>query len=342
MFGRKKKKKEREREQLFKREAYIPKSKLNKKERTVPSALGRKKNQENQSSRRGLGRLLVVTVLWICFLGEILYVVLFANFFIINNFDIHKENNGDHIQEDHIRGYMEESVSGKWYGVVPKNNLLLLPAAYHEKNLLARYPKIATVRISKQFPNTLKIEVTEKPFQVLWCRKEECFLVNKEGVATDANIFFQYPEEQGTVVRIQDMAEVPVQPGSRVMVPGDWQFVEALTTDFTLRTGLQLNGALERPSIYAEELRVRTDKNFSIFFNTRLPVTESLNTLMLILDREIPESEWEKIDYIDLRTENRIYYTRKDRAPEKTEEQKKREEEEERKQKEEEEKNTQS
>ena len=61
---------------------------------------------------------------------------------------------------------------------------------------------------------------------------------------------------------------------------------------------------------------------------------------MLVLQKEIPESEWDKIDYIDLRTENRVYYTRKDRAPEKTEEQIKREEEEEKK-REEEQKKTQ-
>jgi hypothetical protein len=60
---------------------------------------------------------------------------------------------------------------------------------------------------------------------------------------------------------------------------------------------------------------------------------------MLVLEKEIPDNEWDKIDYIDLRTENRVYYTRKDRAPEKTEAQKVREEEEEKKRKEEEEKN---
>jgi hypothetical protein len=59
---------------------------------------------------------------------------------------------------------------------------------------------------------------------------------------------------------------------------------------------------------------------------------------MLILQKEIPEGEWDKIDYVDLRTENRVYYTRKDRAPEKTEAQIQREEEAEKKRKEEEEK----
>lgn len=336
MFGNKKRKKGSEQERLFKREAYIPKSKLQKKERTVPiSSPGRRRQEENVRHTGGFVRTLVVSTLWVLFFGEVIFVLFFANFFVISTYDIQKENNGDSVKNEEIKKQIEDSITGKWYGLIPKNNLLLLQTHTKEQALLTRYPKLASVTITKQFPHTLKIEAREKLFQVLWCSKDDCFLVNEEGAAEAATIFFEHPDEQGTVIRIQDIGEEPVQLGQRVMENEERRFAETFSKDFALRTGLAIEGSLERPSRYAKELRVHTNKGFTLFFNTRLPVDESLNTLMLILENEIPEEEWNQVDYIDLRTENRIYYTRKDRVPEKTEEQKKREEEKQKKKEEE-------
>ena len=193
--------------------------------------------------------------------------------------------------------------------------------------------------ITKQPPHTLRLRVTEKSYQVLWCSKESCFLVGADGRTQDAGIFFQYPQEQGQVVRIQDTSEEAVGVGNEVVRKDEQAFIHALVSDFTLRTGLEIVGAWEQPGSQSEEMRIRTSKGFVIFFSTEIPVSESLNTLMLLLQKEVPENEWDRIQYVDLRTENRIYYTRHDRVPEKTEAQKEREEEEEKKRKEEEKKN---
>lgn len=334
LFKRKKKKKNETKEYLFKKEAYIPKKKLQKKERTVPVHPG-KKGGEERDSGKGLGRKFLVLTLWILFWGEVVYVVFFAGFFMVNTIEIQRVGGTVHLQDEPLKNFLQEHWQGKWYGFVPKNNLLFIHSHVQEDRLLDRYPKLEKVEVHKRFPDTVKVVITEKPYQLVWCRHEECFLVNKEGKAEDARIFFQYPEEQGQVVRIQDTAEVPVHVGMYVLQPEDQQFVHDLITDFTLRTGLKIEGNLERPNVYSREMKVRTNKGFSIFFATALPVAQSLNHLMLVLQKEIPEDEWDKIDYVDLRTEKRVYYTRKDRAPEKTEEQIKREEEEEKKRKEE-------
>lgn len=337
MFGRKKTKKGEGREHLFKREAYIPKKRIQKVGRAVPTERGRK--GEMQPTTKGIGRKILVGILWLSFIGEVGYVLFFAGFFTITKVEVQRENGESYIGENQIREFLEDSWQGKWFGFMPKNNLIFIHPDSLERRLEERYPKLAAVGIEKHFPESLMVHVTEKPYQVLWCSRENCFLINREGQAQDASIFFQYPEEQGTFVRIQDTAEAPIEIHKQVLAPEDQQFIHDLISDFSLRTGLTIAGSLERPNLYAKEIRVRTNKDFTIFFNTRFPVTESLNTLMLVLEKEIPEGEWDKLEYIDLRTENRVYYTRKDRAPEKTEAQKTREEEEEKKRKEEEEKN---
>lgn len=337
MFARKKTKKNEGREQLFKRETYIPKKKLNKKDRTIPLPGGRKRKNEEGQPGKSIFRSIVVIVLWLSFIGEVLYVLFFAGFFTITTLTLTREGEEAHLKEEALKEYIASAWQGNFFMIVPKNNLLLLYPAREERKLLQRFPKLAEAHVERHFPNSLEVRVVEKPYQLVWCRKQDCFLVNENGLTEDASIFFQYPEEQGKVMRIEDRAEAPVESGTQVLNKAERQFVHDLTTDFPLRTGLTIEGALERPSIQAKEIRLKTNKGFTIFFNTELPVQDSLNTLMLVLTKEIPENEWDKIDYIDLRTENRVYYTRKDRVPEKTEAQKKREEEQEQKRKEEEE-----
>jgi cell division septal protein FtsQ len=340
MFGRKKTKKGEGKEHLFKREAYIPKKRIQKVGRVVPTERGRK--SEPVRPEKSVGRKVLVAMLWLSFIGEVGYVLLFAGFFTITKVEVQRENGESLIGEEQVREFLEGSWQGKWLTLIPKDNLIFIQADSLEKRLAARYPKLEAVQMEKHFPGTLSVRIVEKPYQIVWCSRENCFLVNSEGRAQDAALFFQYPEEQGTSVRIQDTAEAPLEIQKQVLASEDQQFIHDLVSDFSLRTSLSIEGSLERPNLYAKEIRVRTNKGFVIFFNTRLPVSQSLNTLMLVLEKEIPDNDWDKIDYIDLRTENRVYYTRKDRVPEKTEAQKLREEEEEKKRKEEEEKNKSS
>lgn len=341
MFGFKKKKKTEVREQVFKKAAYIPKKRLNKKERTL-QPVGKKGRLASGIKSKGKGRKILVFILWTLFVGEIIYVLLFAHFFTIESLEIQREGGTEELSLQTIHEYTEQFWQGNWLGVLSKNNLLLLRSQALEHRIKERFPKLSEVEVRRQFPQKLQIVLTEKPYQTLLCRGANCVLVDASGKAEGASVFFQYPEEQGKVVRIEDTLQEPLEAGKEVIHPTDRLFLQDLVADFTLRTELKIEGSVERPNPYAREMRIRTNKDFVLFFNTELPVSQSLNSLMLFLEKEVPESEWEKIDYIDLRTENRIYYTRKDRAPEKTEEQKKREEEkqkeEEQKRKEEEEK----
>lgn len=326
MFGRKKKKKREEKEPIFKREVYIPKKRLDKRERTVTGTSGKNNRSGGVGNKNGKGRKAIIFFLWIFFLGEIVYVLLFANFFTIQSLRIERERASAELSDEQIQEYTELSWQGQWLGFIPKNNLLLLRPDAETKRLQERFPRFDSVRVERSFPENLTVFISEKPFQILWCKNDDCFLVDNEGKTASSEIFFRHSEEQGKIVRIQDTAQIPVSLGTTVLRPEDQQFIKDIMTDFSLRTELQIEGSIERPNLYAREMRIRTDKGFIIFFNTELPVSQSLNSLMLVLQNEIPTGEWDKIDYIDLRTENRVYYTRKDRAPEKTEAQKLREE----------------
>ena len=104
MFRKKKEAQKKEkREAAFKREAYIPKSKLQKKERTVPGQRGKV-----EQPPKGTGRKVLVVALWLCFFGEVVYVLLFAGFFALTNIEIEKEG-GETLSSATLQGALAAS-----------------------------------------------------------------------------------------------------------------------------------------------------------------------------------------------------------------------------------------
>lgn len=328
------KKKKEKKSGVFRQEAYIPKKRLQKKERSLSGY-----HQGKSLPNKGRGRKVLILLLWLLFLAEMFYILFFSNFFAVQAITIQRESEEGQISDDALKNFLRTSWQGEWMPKAAKNNLLLLFPQNITNDIKHRFPKIATIEVVRKFPDTLSLSLAEKPYQVLWCKKENCFLIDDQGRLQDATIFFQHPDEQGPAIRIQDRAEKEVNIGSYVLDETEREFVNALHEKYALRTGFQNFSVLEKPYLQASEFHLKTEKDFTLYFDSRLPVDGVLNNLMLLLEKEIPEDEWNKIDYIDLRTENRIYYTREDRAPEKTEEQKKREEEEEKKREEEENKN---
>ena len=65
-------------------------------------------------------------------------------------------------------------------------------------------------------------------------------------------------------------------------------------------------------SRFADELRVKTKGGWQIYFGTRIPLEASLEALQLLFEKELPEERHGDLEYIDLRTENRVFYRYKE------------------------------
>jgi cell division septal protein FtsQ len=293
----------------FERQMYIPKKTLQKKERLVPVKIGKTRTPVQGTTswiRKG-----IIIFLWSIFIGEVVYIVFFARFFIPHTINITTVP-----PELAVESFIQEQFTGKYGEIIPKNNLLLLSPQELEQRLRERFPRFEEVSVKKILPETILVDVQLLPYQILWCKGQQCLLLTKEGTLTNADIFFQYPQEQGVVEKIRDESGRELSPQSKVLTQEEVNFVEAVIRDFNSRTGLEKEGDFVRPSIYTQEIRIHTTKGFWVYLSTQQDLGQTLDNLVLFLQKEVPAEEWGQLDYVDLRTENRVYYTRKDRQPE--------------------------
>lgn len=302
----------------FQKEMYIPKKTLQKKGRsTIPPARGEK---VIALPRRSPWRSVLVFFLWLCFLAEGIYLIFFLGFFRITSVQFIHEGA---ISEQSVEEFVRSSYQGKFFDAVDKDNVWFVNTNKLSENILERYPKLKSVNVAVKFPGTIHITLVEKPYQLVWCTGADCFLLSEDGAMGDASVFFERKEEQGKYFTVRDESTQGAGVNDRLLDKDEVAFIGKVVEDFTLRTGLEIDEELVRPSRYAREVRLHTKKGFWVYINTGDRLDEALNNMMLLLQRQVPENEWEQLDYLDLRTEDRIYYTRKDRKPELTEEEKK-------------------
>jgi hypothetical protein len=300
----------------FEKQMYIPKKTLQKKERTVPGVLGRSSGEKNQKVswwRRGF-----IIFLWLLFVCELVYILLFTKFFIPVTVLVAAAP-----PELAVEQFVREHFEGKYFEVVPKANLLIISTQKLEHLLAARYPRLKNIRVEKKLPETILVYTEVLPYQFLWCKQEECLLLTEEGLLKNADAFFKYRDEQGSVYTVRDESNRTLTLDHRVFTKEEVNFLKEVIRDFESRTGLKREGDFVVPSLYTKELRIHTEEGFWVYFSTQQDLQKTMSNLVLFLEKEIPKEERGQLEYIDLRTENRVYYTRKDRQPENPKEEEK-------------------
>jgi len=194
---------------------------------------------------------------------------------------------------------------------------LFFPKKRIENILTDKFKKIRTANAEKKFPDTISISIDERKALLVWCSGENCFLIDENGVAYN-NADFNSPElAQNNLIKIDDTSAQNLAIGENVINSAYEQY--ALSIEDALRkTDFNVEGYYT-PSRVAEEIDVRTKQGTEIYLSTQFSLESAVRTLSIVLEKEIPKDQREKLAYIDLRSENKAFYKFKGEEKEKTE-----------------------
>ncbi len=239
----------------FQKEMYIPKKTLQKKGRsTIPPARGEK---VVVLPRRSPWRRALVFFLWLCFVAEGIYLIFFLGFFRITSVQFEHEGA---ISEQSVEEFVRSSYQGKFFNAIDKDNVWFVNTNKLSENILERYPKLKSVNTAVEFPGALHITLVEKPYQLVWCTGADCFLLSEDGTLRDASVFFERKDEQGRYFTLRDDSAQGASVNEILLSKEEVAFIGKVVEDFTLRTGLEIDDELVRPSRYAREVRLHTKK----------------------------------------------------------------------------------
>ena len=275
------------------------------------------KNKSKNKKKLSLKKYFFIGLFFCLFIG-LAYFIIWSPYFLIENIKIEG-------QTKHLQG-IKEIVTEKAY----EKNIFLAPINQIREDVLEKYSDIKDVKITRQLPNILNIQVQQRKNIGIWCQIQEeekqeeleqatsteevieevieivrerkinqCFYFDPEGI-----IFQEAPLMSGSLILNVYEDEKPIEIRDQVMSEDLVKFI------LDVKKGLSemsLSEAEDFEIVYLEDLRVTTVQGWQIYFNPTESVGSQLEALKVVIEKEAKES-LDSIKYFDLRIEGRIYY----------------------------------
>ncbi|MFH1552010.1 MAG: FtsQ-type POTRA domain-containing protein [bacterium] len=245
-------------------------------------------------------KFFLAIVLLVFLAGGIIYS-LYLDYFRIKNINIE----GNYIlNKQEIEENIKNSISGKLFYVLPKNNILIISTEEINNNLAENFLRIKNLEVAKNFPDSLDIKISERKTYGLFCKENGCFFLDKNGyvfsksIFVSGDIFIKFLDERENnnitfktyLLDINEFAQIR-------------DFIDGLKTESVMisQVVFKKDGLFE----------FQTEEGWYILLSERSDYKLSLDNLKIALINQIKEKRPE-LEYIDLRLENKVFYKFKD------------------------------
>lgn len=265
-----------------------------------------RKSEETPGQRVSLW-LLGYVFLWMMFFGMLLYVLFFSPFLRIDRKDIVQTTS---VSESDISARVDEFLFGNMFGIIPRNTLIIVFVRRHalERSLTMQFPVFRSVRVSVLFPDTISLSFEERERVLVLCSGGPCFSVDERGFVYEGTPNLNESQDPNDRLVVIDQSGKPVSFQDPVFSEMFLDVFPVFRRRLFEELDLVTSRITETPSRLSDEVSFRTNEGWILRVSAAVPPERSLLALRLLFAKTLSESERKNLEYIDLRTENRIFY----------------------------------
>jgi cell division septal protein FtsQ len=271
-------------------------------------ATGEVKNKVENQNPKFFSRF-VFFLLAMVFLGVLAYVFLFSNFLEINKISI---TGIEELNYNDVLDYTESLYGGKILKIIPRNNFIFISTGKIESKLYDHFKKIGQVEVKKVFPNTLDINLIERKSILLWCSAGPCYFIDENGIAYQGADMDSDEVKGQNLVELSDQSGTPVTIGEKIFDPQSVVLISGIKDKIKSETDIDVTDQFETTSKMAEDFQAQTSDGTALIFSLTDDVDQQISNLKTFLEKEIEIDEIGKLEYIDLRAQDKVYYKIKD------------------------------
>ncbi len=216
------------------------------------------------------------------------------------------------LNQTQFQAEISNLLRGKFFRIIPYDNIFILPKKKISANLLQKFPLIKNVSLKNNFSRQLVVVVDERKPEALWCLSsisastspaapisDSCAFIDERGF-----IFQQAPTFSGVIFpKFFDERQQPADIGKE-MIP-DAEFQKLLSfSELLLKKDINVIKIILKDD---ETYEVYLKEGWYILLNSKNEPNPTFNNLELILDATIKEKR-PQLEYIDLRFGNKVFY----------------------------------
>lgn len=194
---------------------------------------------------------------------------------------------------------------GKSFLVFPRNNIFILPKQAIINNLSNKFPRISEAYLNKDFPSSLSVVIKERKQAAILCALEDCFFIDENGF-----VFERAPYFSGDVyLKFLDEREETRNLAS------NWKQGFQLISEDQFKKLIDFRDLISRENIKVSEIILKKEGIYEmdisegghILLNEQNDAKISFENLKITLDSKI-QNDRQKLEYIDLRFGNKVFY----------------------------------
>ncbi|MDP2967013.1 MAG: FtsQ-type POTRA domain-containing protein [bacterium] len=254
-------------------------------------------------------RFFWLAILILFFFSSFFYFLFFTEFFQVKKINI---VGLEQVPEEQLNLSIKDKLETKIL-FFPTRNIFLVDLNKIKEDILKKFHRIAKIEISRNFPDSLNVLVTERKIIATFCQEGEedksssspsafareanCFAVDEEGI-----IFEEKPIDRIIQPLIKALISADeISLGKKVIEKED--LISILEINSQLKEDLNI---LVKEFIISskEKLIVLTSEGWELYFNLRSDVKWQLAKLKALLEEKIPEEQRKDLEYIELRFGN--------------------------------------
>jgi len=231
-------------------------------------------------------------------------IFLFSPFFRIGEIKIEGLSTGN---QNDLLASAREFLSGSKFIVLPSDHILFFYAFKNQllNDFKSRFPQLASIQTSLDFPSSLVVHVRTREPVARWCilgeYEEYCLKVDSEGVVLGESVV----SGSGELIIIRALTPVVPLSSEQVELGKITTFLIRLAEELK-KDGIYINEFFEGKSYY-EGFRAKSSAGWDLIFLPEGNVFDISRNILLLFQKELKGKE-SRIEYIDARLVNRIFY----------------------------------
>lgn len=168
------------------------------------------------------------------------------------------------------------------------------------KEVLKKYPEIEKIKIEKEFPRLLIINIKERKPLGLFCQQKECFLIDKNGIIFKK---FEKTSKNQIIIRFLNSLNLDKILGKQII---NKKIIDRI---LIIKNNLKDNFQIKIKEVFISlpKLEIKTGENWFIYLKLNSNFDLQMTKLNLLLKDEISSQDRKNLEYIDLRF-SKVYY----------------------------------
>lgn len=203
-----------------------------------------------------------------------------------------------------IKTAAENFIAGREFWILPRSSIFVLSADMVISHLMKSFPRLSqvTMKINGISPAAVLVSVSERTTWAVVCRGDSCFYAS-----TDGFLFERAPNDPGSFfLRITDSRDENYDIGSVFISRPELERIQNIIEKIKSATNEDIDTlSLNKKEVYYYE--AANDTGWKIIFDSLTDPVLAAENFALAYKNTLNE-DLSKVDYIDLRLENRIFY----------------------------------